>query len=166
MTVHRSSPAASALCALALGAAALLSAGPAAAFNPQPDPPARFGIVGLVADQTARLNVVAPPLRARDTLPAPCRVMLNFLDADGVKLIESAQFVLLPGKARHLDLPGQAVADQARNTRLQFLPAVQVQPNLPGESRCAGVAATLELFEPNDGRTRVLIDDPNLYLPD
>jgi len=166
MSARHSLPAASAFFALALGVASLLPAGPAAAFNPQPDPPARFGMVGLVADQTARLNVVAPPLRARDTLPAPCRVVLDFLDVDGVKLIESAQFVLLPGKARHLDLPGQVVAGQARNTRLQFLPAVQVQPNLPGERRCAGVAATLELFEPNDGRTRVLIDDPNLYLPD
>ena len=155
----------------ALLAGGLLSVGPAAAFNPQPDPPARFGMVGLVADQTARLNVVAPPLRSRDALPAPCRVLLSFLDGDGVKLIESAQFILLPGKARHLDLPGLALPGlalpgSARNARLQFLPAVQVQPNLPGERRCAGVAASLELFEPNDGRTRVLIEDPNLYLPD
>ena len=150
----------------ALLAGTVLAVGPAAAFNPQPDPPARFGMVGLVADQTARLNVVAAPLRSRDALPAPCRVVLSFVDADGVKLIEPAQLVLLPGKARHLDLPGQAVAGLARNARLQFLPAVQVQPNLPGERRCAGVTASLELFEPNDGRTRVLIDDPNLYLPD
>lgn len=149
-----------------LAAALACLANQAQACNPQPDPPARFGMVGLVADQTARLNVVAPPLRSRDALPAPCRVVLSFVDADGVKLIEPTQLVLLPGKARHLDLPGQAVAGLARNARLQFLPAVQVQPNLPGERRCAGVAATLELFEPNDGRTRVLIEDPNLYLPD
>ena len=30
----------------------------ARAFNPRPEPPARFGIVGLARGQTARLNVV------------------------------------------------------------------------------------------------------------
>ena len=72
--------------------------------------------------------------------PRAKKIKLLILDVDGVKLIESAQFVLLPGKARHLDLPGQVVAGQARSTRLQFLPAVQVQPNLPGERRCAEAA--------------------------
>ena len=48
-----------AFAAAVFGAAAIFDQGRsrAAAFNPQPDPPA-FGMIGITHEQTARLNVV------------------------------------------------------------------------------------------------------------
>ena len=45
-----------ALLALATG---LLASQPARAFNPQPDPPG-CGMIGLIAGETARINVANP----------------------------------------------------------------------------------------------------------
>jgi hypothetical protein len=140
---------------------ALVVAAPAQAFNPQPDPPARFAMVGLVVDQTARLNVVAMPTR-RDVPSGPCRLTLSFKDSQGNPLIASTSLVLPPGKAMYADLYGARLP--GAEGRIQFLPAVQVSPNVPGEGTCPGVAASIEVFD-GTGHTSVYIEDPNLYLP-
>ena len=139
---------------------ALVAAGPAQAFNPQPDPPARFAMVGLVVDQTARLNVVAMKTR-RDVPPGPCRLTLSFTDSNGNPLTDTTSLVLSPGKAGLVDLVGARLTGGGR---LQFLPAVQVSANLPGEGTCPGVAASIEVFDAT-GHTSVYIEDPNLYVP-
>lgn len=139
---------------------ALAAAIPAQAFNPQPDPPARFAMVGIVVDQTARLNVVAMKMR-RDVPPGPCRLTLSFSDSNGNPLVNATSLVLSPGTAGLVDLVGARFTD---GRRVQFLPAVQVSPNQPGEGTCPGVAASLEVFDAT-GHTSVFIEDPNLYLP-
>ncbi len=46
------------------------------AFNPQPDPPKVFGMVGITLGETGRLNVVVPGTSTPgSTAPPACRVV-------------------------------------------------------------------------------------------
>jgi hypothetical protein len=151
------------MCAAATAVCGAFFTVPAWAFNPQPDPPARFGMMGIVFEQTARVNVVAVrPVRS-ELSPGPCRVTIDFFDGEGKKLVKSANLILNPGKASQYDLIGPLRRGEPRAARTQFLPAVQVLPNRSGELRCLGVAASVEVFDAS-GRTSVLFHDPDLYV--
>ena len=66
------------------------------ASNPRPDPPGKFGMVGITRGQTLRLNVVnlvTPPDPGRQ-VPPPCRVVLSFRDANGRPFTDSDGQVL------------------------------------------------------------------------
>ena len=145
----------SSLAALTL---ALAAATPAQAFNPQPDPPGRWAMLGMVAEQTARLSVLALP-SARDARVASCTVTLNFLDGDGNKLAEATTLVLLPGKAQFVDLKGSGLRLANRSDRAQFRANVEVLHNPPTYRPCAGVAATVEVFDAS-GRSSVTVTQP------
>jgi len=140
---------------------ALAAATPAQAFNPQPDPPGRWAMLGLVAEQTARLSVLAVP-SARDARIGSCTVTLNFLDGDGNKLAEAATLVLLPGKAQFVDLKGSGLRLVNRSDRAQFRANVEVLHNPPAFQPCAGVAATIEVFDAS-GRSSVTVAQPVQY---
>lgn len=144
--------------ALAACTLALSVATPAHAFNPQPDPPGRWAMLGLVAEQTARLSVLALP-GGRDAQRAACTVTLNFLDGDGVQMQEATTLVLLPGKAQFVDLKGSNLRLANRADRAQFRASVEVLHNPPGDRPCGGVAATVEIFDAT-GRTSVLVAHP------
>ncbi len=148
------------LSALAL---ACMASTPALAFNPQPDPPGRWAVMGLVADQTARLSVLAMPV-ARGVPPDPCTVTFNFLDADGNKLTEATSLVILPGKMRSVDLRGSDLRLANRTDRMQFRTEVHVLHNPPGLRQCEGATATVEIFDAS-GRTSV-ISNPSFLPPD
>jgi hypothetical protein len=142
------------------GALALLVAWPIviAAFNPQPEPPGRFGMVGLAVAQTARLNAVnvLPP----DVPPELCRVTLGFLDSDGKTLLtrrgsEIVQEVsIMPGQAAFLDMPAAEVLRGSR--RVEFRAGLEFPPAtaLPLDP-CRNIVATLEIFDDLTGRTMV-----------
>jgi len=66
---------------MASGATLLGLASLAGASNPQPQPPVRFGMVGLAQTQTAILNVVLVP--PPDDGRAACRLVLSFVDGQG-----------------------------------------------------------------------------------
>src|SRR5258708_2238453 len=92
-------------------AAGLLTSETVHAFNPQPDPPG-FGMIGITAGQTLRLNVsnvALPP--ARGCPPGPCRVELAFFDSAGGLLLPAVQTTLQPGVSTHLDLRGDDVTN-------------------------------------------------------
>lgn len=55
----------------------------ARAFNPQPDPPGRYTMVGIVRGQSIRINASNINLTDPNTPPDPCRVRLAFVDTDG-----------------------------------------------------------------------------------
>jgi hypothetical protein len=55
----------------------------ARAFNPQPDPPGRYTMVGIVRGQSMRINASNIAPTDPNTPPDPCRVRLGFMDADG-----------------------------------------------------------------------------------
>jgi hypothetical protein len=148
----------------ALGLSLLCAAELTQAFNPQPDPPgrSRFGMVGIVRDQTIRISVVAllPAVQSLESPPDPCNVTLGFFDASGRALGEFAHLSVARGKAVFLDLPGSRVEIDDPNLRKAVHPVVIVQANANGH-RCRNIAATVEVFDAT-GRTSVLIEDPNL----
>ena len=55
----------------------------ARAFNPQPDPPGRYTMVGIVRGQSIRINASNIAPTDPNAPPDPCRVRLGFVDADG-----------------------------------------------------------------------------------
>jgi hypothetical protein len=58
----------------------------ARAFNPQPDPPGRYTLVGIVRGQSIRINASNIAPADSNSPPDPCRVRLAFMDADGTVL--------------------------------------------------------------------------------
>lgn len=148
----------SALSALTALTLTLSAASPAQAFNPQPDPPGRWAMIGLVADQTLRLSVLAVPV-ARVGQRKSCTVTLNFLGGDGIQLVEARTLVLLPGKAQFVDLPGSQLRLVKPNDRMQVRASVELLHNPPMELPCDGVAATVEVFDAS-GRTSVIVAHP------
>lgn len=97
-----------ALAILALAVAGFSLPAPAAAG---PTPHMRFGMVGVVLGQTARLNVVvdSPDLTNPPNPDRTCAVELMFLDAMGNVLARSMES-LMPGHAAFLDFMNGRVA--------------------------------------------------------
>ena len=58
----------------------------ARAFTPQPDPPGRYTMVGIVRGQSIRINASNINPADPNLPPDPCRVRLAFMDADGTVL--------------------------------------------------------------------------------
>jgi len=59
----------------------------ARAFNPQPDPPGRYTMVGIVRGQSICINASNIAPADSNAPPDPCRVRLGFMDTDGNPLI-------------------------------------------------------------------------------
>ena len=66
-----------------LAAGAIWEVRRARAFNPQPDPPGRYTMVGIVRGQSIRINASNIAPADPNSPPDPCRVRLAFMDADG-----------------------------------------------------------------------------------
>ena len=168
-----------AFAAAVFGAAAIFDQGRsrAAAFNPQPDPPA-FGMIGITHEQTARLNVVnwgdqpVPSGDRSQPIPIgdrPVRVELTFFDSQGNRLARSVQ-TLERGHAGFLDLDGATLdwsgpGDRMASNRTQIRANVRLyeDPSLqPVPSRnAANLAATVEVFDnfgPDAGKSRFAVD--------
>ena len=134
-------------------------------FNPQPDPPGKFGMVGITRGQTIRLNIVnlIPP--PDPDIPPPCRVVLSFRDVNGRPFTNSdGQLIrrvveLQAGDSASLDLNADMFLPPTTNdvapTRLQLRPFVRVlqqpppDPELPPDP----CFATMEVFDHATGRT-------------
>jgi len=99
--------------ALLAAAAASTSSPRVRAFNPQPEPPGRWGLFGIVADQTARVSVVNTSGDPGGYPPGPCRVALAFVDVGG-QVLEETRTVLAPGQAASLDYAFQPPPDGER----------------------------------------------------
>jgi hypothetical protein len=106
------------------------------AFNPQVEPPGRFGMVGLAFGQTARLNAVnlqpPDPVVPRE----PCLGTLGFLDAEGQTLLNRSgseivkEVSIMPGHAAFLDMPAAEVLRGTR--RLEFRAGLELRhPDVP-----------------------------------
>lgn len=143
-----------------IGVVALLAAATVAgtamgvgAFNPQPEPPARW-VVGLTQEQTASLSVVNLAERGA------CEVAYLWLGADGEVLFRSVATVQAGTFDSHEFHPPEPVEPRsdhgdgdARPRRFQVRPAVV--PLNPDAS--CDLATTLEVVDNADGRTSVLI---------
>jgi hypothetical protein len=126
------------------------------AFNPQPDPPG-FGMVGIAAGQTARLNIVNLG-NGPAALPPPCRVDLQFFDADGNVLADRAVAVK-PGESAALDYVASFVPTNTTDAvvnRAEIRPAVNTATGLLAPP----CRTTVEIFDNATGRTSVFIPPP------
>ncbi len=131
-----------------------LLAMPVYAFNPQPDPPGQtigFGMVGLVTDQTMRINLVS--YGGPDT----CPVEIRFYDEDGDILgIENTS--VEPGQAIYsdfevLDIPGV-------DNRVQVRAEVRGIRSPDVKRACRklkGIVPTLEVFDNTTRRTSLFM---------
>jgi hypothetical protein len=99
--------------AVLAAAAAGLSSFTARAFNPQPEPPGRWGLFGIVADETARVSVVNTSGDPRGYPAAPCRVSLAFVDAHG-NVLRQSRVLLQAGQSTALDYDFVAPPDPER----------------------------------------------------
>ena len=136
----------------ALAAAIVCVVAPIQGFNPQPDPPGRWGMVGITPYETGRLNVVTNDPGAGQG----CAIALGFADSNG-RTIRVESRILRTGRAQYLDMMGTE-AVPAGETR------AEIQPYLLdlADSRafppdpCKSVMATFELFDRATGKTSIV----------
>ena len=102
----------------------------AEAFSPQPAPPGRYAMLGLVRGQSIRINASNIVPNDPNSPPDPCRVRLGFLDADGNPLTNprtgepvGRTLTLQNGQSAflHLDADEFSIGDTAPG-RLQLRP--------------------------------------------
>jgi hypothetical protein len=130
----------------------VIGLGPAHAQTPPVNP--QFGMVGLAAGETLRLNVVAFP-------PDPCIATIGFLNHDGgVPPSNSLQTVALqPGQADLVDLTAASLGIQPGGRR-EFQPVVSLAA---GAQNACG--ASVELFNSATGVSQVAIPTPDSGTP-
>src|SRR5262249_46802657 len=100
------------------------------AFNPQPDPPG-YGMIGVAAGQTMRLNVSNVELPVtRGFPPGPCRVELTFLDSSGGELVPAVMKELPPGQSAHIDLNADMLT-RTGSLRMEVRPSLKFLSTSP-----------------------------------
>ena len=131
--------------------------------QPQLTPAPRFGTVGLVLGQTARLNAV-------NDLPSDpisfhfCTMTMTYVGPSGEQLKDkggkdlSKVFDVEPEQSVSFDLVGAEVLRDRR--RLQFRPVLEFQRDGTVPDPCQNIVATLEIFDTFTGRTSVLYVPP------
>lgn len=127
----------------------------AEAFDPQPDPPVRFGMVGLTRGQTARLNAV----NTGNPDESACPVELSFVDSMG-NTVGIVPCIIPPGEADFLDLDAASLGRP--ETRVQIRATVAIGgPRRREVKACAkNLRLTLEVFDTDTGKTAVILSDP------
>lgn len=115
------------------------------------DPAAQFGMVGVTAGQTARLNVFRDdPFFQDDPF---FRVELSFVDGDG-NILSQKVIDLDSGKSAFLDLKGSDVPPRDTN-RTQVRGVVKFVGT--PDTRTYMWTPTLEVFDNESGETRFLV---------
>jgi hypothetical protein len=166
-----------AIVALLAAAAASTSSPRVRAFNPQPEPPGRWGLFGIVADQTARVSVVNTSGDPGGYPPGPCRVALAFVDSEGIVLKE-ARLTLRPGQATSLDYGFQAPPDPERGdavgatadrggrqdlrARIEVVDLVDPGDREPRSFPPGPCVPAVEVFETATGRTAFMVAEARM----
>jgi hypothetical protein len=142
--------------AIAAAALAVVTAVSLHGFNPQPDPPRIFGMVGITPYETARLNVV---VLADGGAPATgCRIAFGYLNDDGA-IIRQDLKTILPGHGASFDLPGVELPPGPIKIRTGIRPLVEIAPAQPAADACH-MAATFELYDNATGRASIVATQP------
>lgn len=145
------------------------------ALNPQSLPAAEFGIISIVAGQTARLNAVNFPHNADRAAPGESvQVTLTFFDASGHQILDGtgepveSTTTLNPGQATFLDLNADLFAPPISKATPQpdptgcgsggcmIRPGVTAVQNSQASSQTAVIISTIELVDNSTRRTTVL----------
>ena len=108
--------------------------------------PIYLGPVGLISEQTARLNVVAHP-------PNPCIGTIGFTDTSGNPIGSQMPVSLTPNQATFIDLPGFQAGFALGSDRPEVIGVFT-----PSPTTAPGVCIpSVEVFDQLSGYTRVLI---------
>jgi hypothetical protein len=153
-----------AIVALLAAAAASTSSPRVRAFNPQPEPPGRWGMFGIVEGQTARVSVVNTSGDPRVPL-VPCRVALALVDSRGEVLKES-HLTLRPGQATALEFiwfeRSGASGRQDLRARIDIADLVDPGDRGPRLVPPGSCVPSVEVFETATGRTAFLVAEARM----
>lgn len=121
-----------------------------------------FGIVGLTAGQTARLNVLNPGVLPPLATGGICSAQVSFLDSKGT-VLKTAPIVVAPGQSVPFDL-NRDTDVTATDQRVQVRATLQIplpSPIFASPVQLLGcpLIPTLEIFNNDTGRTQVVITD-------
>jgi len=131
----------------------------------------KFGMVGIVDGQTARLNVVSLDPKELDPneRPGECMVELSFLDSMGMVLARTTRD-LMPGEAAFHDFSFDDVVGTRPTGRLQIRPQAMLLGGPDTRGRCL-VVPTLEVYDNTTmqtmiffGLTPTLVQGPQPHL--
>lgn len=141
--------------ALLLTGALVFHAPTAAAISDENDFVHDFGMIAIVAGQTARLSVLNA---IGDPDSRPCTVELRYLDSRGGSLGGPDTKVLGAREAAFLDLPFPRVAGAPMNARLEVHAGVTAKFANPRERRACSnnLIPTLQVFDDATGATQFL----------
>ncbi|HWF11032.1 MAG TPA: hypothetical protein VG297_21335 [Bryobacteraceae bacterium] len=141
--------------ALLLGSTALV----VRAFNPQPDPPGFYALVGMNPFETVRLHVVNIG-GTNGAPPDPCRVNMGFVNLAG-QTVKSVATTLGPGQGASIDVTFNEVAQPGlfASNRVAVRPVFYTVPPDP-----CFAASSAEVFETATGQSRIYAI-PSLQYP-
>ncbi len=126
------------------------------AFNPQPDPPAVFGMIGITPEDTLQLNLVNVEIPGLP--PGPCKATLRFLNSSGV-ILKQLAITVKPTQAASFTITGAEVGGGFRT---------EVHPvlSLPS-SEITGCSAigSVEVFNTTSGETTLFAHPMYISLP-
>jgi hypothetical protein len=115
-----------------------------------------FGMLGLAAGQTARLNVVNVGIAT--VSPLPCVLALAFLDSDS-KILKQTFVSVGFGKAAFLDLKmSDGGSGRVQIRGIGYNPLLSPGAAIPQPLSC-NLVPTLELFDTDTGRTVAILGD-------
>jgi hypothetical protein len=146
--------------ALAIAGAALLvvmvSGKIVKAFNPQPDPPGIFGMIGITPEDTLQLNIVNVQIAGFP--PDPCDVTLRFLNSSGV-ILKQQTLTVKTKQAASFTITGAEAGGGFRN---EVHPVLLLTSNeAPG---CSAIGSA-EVFNTVSGETSLFANPIYITLP-
>jgi hypothetical protein len=124
-----------------------------------------FGMVGLAAGQTARLNLLNPGSllltgAAANSPAAACFAQLTFLDSTG-KTLKTASVSALSGQSAPFDL-NRDLDLTTTAQRVEIRATVQAMPNPTAGATAVpffcSLIPTLEVFDNSTGKTTVVLE--------
>jgi len=127
-----------------------------------------FGMVGIAAGQSMRVNVLNAGVLTPTAQPISCATQVFFLDEQGV-VVKRATVTASPGRSISIDIHRDVdiVASQSRVevravvTSISFLTTVPGQP--PHLAFCQ-IVPTLEVFDDATERTTVILRRPTNFI--
>lgn len=126
------------------------------AFNPQPDPPALFGMMGITPGETMQLNIVNVQLSQLP--PGPCRVTLRFVNSSG-GILKQQTVTVKPTQAASLKITGAEAGGAFRN---EIHPVLAVPAT---EATGCSAIGSVEVFNSTSGQTSILAHPIYISLP-
>lgn len=135
--------------------------------------PIRYGMIGLTAGETLRINVANPELP--DAVPPrPCVVELAFRDSSGELVLPAVQDTLQAGKSAHYDLNSDVLFPPSVAANLPAVQRAEIRPVVLvlSSPTATGIAAypsrpcvsTIEILDNTTGKT-LLSSSPQNSLP-